>query len=155
MIMIELKQSVYIWPKFEIMHNFLLHFHSGLRWLILVVAIIAIVKSLTGLVRRSEYKKMDKMMAVSFVGMMHLQLVTGLVLYFFYSPFITYDMNDQTSRFWSVEHITLMLFAVIVAQIGRSLGKKTQNVRAKFRFQSIFFLVSFLLMLWGIPWDRI
>ncbi len=137
------------------MYTFLLHLHSGLRWLILVAVIIAVLKSLVGLFGGGEYKKFDKIVAVSFVGMMHLQLVIGLVLYFFYSPFVTYNMTDQNSRFWSVEHIALMLFAVAAAQIGRSISKKTQDAQVKFRFQSIFFGISLILMLLGIPWDRI
>lgn len=137
------------------MYNFLLQFHSGLRWLILVAVIIAVLKSLVGLFAGSNYSKFDKIVAVSFVGMMHLQLLIGLVLYFLYSPFITYNMSDPISRFWSVEHLALMLFAVAAAQVGRSISKKTQDAQVKFRFQSIFFGMSLVLMLLGIPWDRI
>lgn len=137
------------------MYTFLLHAHSGLRWLILVAVIIAVLKSLIGLFAGTEYSKFDKIVAVAFVGMMHLQLLIGLVLYFIYSPFITYNMSDQVSRFWSVEHLALMLFAVAAAQVGRSISKKTQDAQVKFRFQSIFFGMSLILMLLGIPWDRI
>ncbi len=137
------------------MYTFLLHAHSGLRWLILVAVIIAVLKSMVGLFAGSNYTKFDKIVAVAFVGMMHLQLLIGLVLYFFYSPFITYNMSDQVSRFWSVEHLALMLFAVAAAQVGRSISKKTTDAQVKFRFQSIFFGMSLILMLLGIPWDRI
>ncbi|MEP1033050.1 hypothetical protein [Ekhidna sp.] len=137
------------------MHNFLLQLHSGLRWLILAAVIIAVLKSLIGLFAGSSYSKFDKIVAVAFVGMMHLQLLTGLILYFFYSPFVTYNMSDPVQRFWSVEHLALMLFAVVAAQVGRSISKKTQDAQVKFRFQSIFFGMSLILMLLGIPWDRI
>ncbi|MEP0985637.1 hypothetical protein [Ekhidna sp.] len=137
------------------MYTFLLHFHSGLRWLILVAVVVAVIKSLIGLFGGTAYTKFDKILAVSFVGMMHLQLLTGLVLYFFYSPFITYNMSDPVQRFWSVEHLALMLFAVVAAQVGRSISKKTQDAQVKFRFQSIFFGMSLVLMLLGIPWGRI
>lgn len=137
------------------MHTFLLHAHSGLRWLILVAVIIAVLKSMVGLFAGTNYTKFDKIVAVAFVGMMHLQLLIGLVLYFFYSSFVTYNMSDPVSRFWSVEHLALMLFAVAAAQVGRSISKKTQDAQVKFRFQSIFFGMSLILMLLGIPWDRI
>lgn len=137
------------------MYTFLLHFHSGLRWLILVAVVIAVIKSLIGLFGGSEYSKFDKIVAVAFVGMMHLQLLTGLILYFFYSPFITYNMSDPVQRFWSVEHLALMIFAVVAAQVGRSISKKTQDAQVKFRFQSIFFGMSLVLMLLGIPWGRV
>ena len=137
------------------MYTFLLHAHSGLRWLILVAVTIAVLKSLVGLFAGTEYSKFDKIVAVAFVGMMHLQLLIGLVLYFIYSPHITYNMSDPVSRFWSVEHLALMLFAVAAAQVGRSISKKTTDAQVKFRFQSIFFGMSLVLMLLGIPWDRI
>ncbi len=137
------------------MYTFLLHFHSGLRWLVLLAIVIAVLKSLVGLFAGTNYTKFDKIVAVALVGMMHLQLLTGLVLYFFYSPFITYNMSDQVSRFWSVEHLALMLFAVVAAQVGRSISKKTQDAQVKFRFQSIFFGMALVLMIMGIPWNRI
>ena len=137
------------------MYNFLLQSHSGLRWLILVAVVIAVFKSLIGLFAGTNYSKFDKIVAVSFVGMMHLQLLLGLVLYFLYSPLITYNMSDPVSRFWSVEHLALMLFAVAAAQVGRSISKKTNDAQVKFRFQSIFFGMSLVLMVLGIPWDRI
>lgn len=137
------------------MYTFLLHAHSGLRWLILVAVTIAVLKSLVGLFAGTEYSKFDKIVAVAFVGMMHLQLLIGLVLYFIYSPHITYNMSDPVSRFWSVEHLALMLFAVAAAQVGRSISKKTTDAQVKFRFQSIFFGMSLVLMLLGIPWDRL
>ena len=137
------------------MYTFLLHAHSGLRWLTLVAVVIAVLKSMIGLFAGTNYTRFDKILAVSFVGMMHLQLLIGLVLYFIYSPFITYNMSDQVSRFWSVEHLALMLFAVVAAQVGRSISKKTQDAQVKFRFQSIFFGMSLVLMILGIPWNRI
>lgn len=137
------------------MYTFLLQFHSGLRWLVLLAIVIAVLKSLIGLFAGTNYTKFDKIVAVALVGMMHLQLLTGLVLYFFYSPFITYNMSDQVSRFWSVEHLALMLFAVVAAQVGRSISKKTQDAQVKFRFQSIFFGMALVLMIMGIPWNRI
>ena len=99
------------------MYTFLLHAHSGLRWLILVAAVVAVLKSLIGLFGGTDYKKFDKILAVSYVGTMHLQLLIGLILYFIYSPFVTYNMSDPVSRFWSVEHLALLLFAVAAAQV--------------------------------------
>lgn len=136
------------------MYSFLLHFHSGLRWLILLAAILVVLKSVIGLFGGSKYGKLDNILAASYVGMMHLQLLTGLILYFFLSPFVTYQMSDPISRFWSVEHLALMLFAVIAAQAGRTISKKSGDAQVKFRFQSIFMGISLVLMLLGIPWNR-
>lgn len=137
------------------MYSFLLHFHSGLRWLILIAAILVTLKSVIGLFGGSKYGKFDNILAASYVGMMHLQLLTGLILYFFLSPFVTYQMSDPVSRFWSVEHLALMLFAVIATQAGRTISKKSGDSQVKFRFQAIFMGISLVLMLLGIPWNRL
>lgn len=140
------------------MYPFLLQFHSGLRWLILLVAIVVVLKSLVGLFGGTKYSKLDKILAPSFVGMMDLQLLIGLVLYVFLSPFtsnFSFNMGDEVIRFWSVEHLALMIFAVAAAHVGRSISKKSEDAQVKFRFQSIFFGMSLVLMLLGIPWERL
>ena len=140
------------------MYSFLLHFHSGLRWLILATAVFAIFKSIIALFSHSKYTKFDNILAASFLGTLHLQLLTGLILYLYLSPWtnaLTFNMSDPEIRFWSVEHLAIMLLAVIAAQVGRSISKKKNEVSVKFRLQAIFFGISLLLMLLGIPWSRI
>lgn len=139
------------------MYNFLLQSHSGLRWLILLAAILVVLKSMVGLFGGTKYSKFDKILAPSFVGLMHLQFLIGLILYIFLSPYtsnFSFNMSDPVIRFWAVEHLALMLFAVVAAQVGRSISKKSEDAQVKFRFQSIFFGISLALMLMGIPWGR-
>ena len=131
------------------MYTFLLHAHSGLRYLILLAAFIVVIKSLIGWLGNTSYSKFDKILAPAYVGLMHLQLLLGIILYFI-SPFVTYDMGDKVSSYWSVEHITIMLLAVLAAQVGRSISKKKEDARLKFRFQAIFFGVSILLVFIGL-----
>lgn len=140
------------------MYSFLLHFHSGLRWLVLLGAVAVIVKSILGFVGSQEYKKLDNILAASFVGMMHLQALTGLILYFFLSPFtssFTFNMKDPNMRFWSVEHLFLMILAIVLAQVGRTKSKKASVAKTKFKLQTIFFAIALVLMLAGIPWSRV
>jgi uncharacterized protein YacL len=139
------------------MYYFFLHAHSGLRWLVLLAAIILVVKSTIGMFSRGSYGKLDNILSASFVGLMHTQLLLGLILYFFLSPIttrFTFNMKDPVERFWSVEHLSLMLFAIAAAQIGRSISKKSKDAPVKFRYQLTFYGISLVLMLLGIPWDR-
>ena len=136
--------------------------HSGVRWLILLLALITIIKSAAGLFGNGEYKKLDNILSASFVGLMHLQFVLGLVLYFFLSPWTTQAfqdfgaaMKDANLRFWAVEHLLLMILAVASVQIGRSKSKKSAAAKKKFKFQLIFFTIGLVLLVLGIPWDRV
>ncbi len=139
-----------------------LHAHSGFRWLTLLLVIAVLIKSLIGLFSSGNYSKFDNILSVSFVGTMHLQLLIGLILYFWLSPITDYAfkdfggaMKDSELRFWAVEHITVMILAIAAAQIGRTISKKSEDSVVKFRFQSIFYGVSLVLMLIAIPWDRV
>lgn len=144
------------------MHIFLLYTHSWLRWIVLLLIIVVVFKSLGGLFGGGTYKKLDNILAASFVGTMHLQLLIGLILYFATSALVAEAhsnmgaaMKEPDLRFWAVEHITLMVLAVIFAQVGRSISKKSEDDVVKFRFQSIFFGASFLMVLLGIPWTEV
>lgn len=139
------------------MYSFVLHAHSGLRWLALLGAILVVLKSLIGLFSNGGYKKIDNVLSASFVGIMHLQFLLGIILYFFLSPIttrFTFNMSDPVDRFWSVEHLSLMILSIAAAQVGRTISKKSNDAPVKFRFQSIFFGISLALMLLGIPWER-
>lgn len=143
-------------------YRFFLHAHSGLRWIALLLAIVVVVKSIMGLTSKTKFQKLDNILGASFVGTMHLQFLLGLVLYFFLSPWTTNNfvklrvaMKIPEVRFWMVEHLTIMIIAIALAQVGRTLSKKAKSDNQKFKRQLIFFGLSLLAMLAGIPWDRL
>lgn len=142
-------------------YSIFLNIHSVIRWIVLILATIVIIKSLMGMFGKPTYGKIDNIFAAALTGSMHLQLLLGIILYLFLSPITDTAMNDfgtamksKELRFWAVEHLTLMIGAVILAQIGRSKSKKLSDVRRKYRIQAIFFGISFILMMLGIPWNR-
>lgn len=140
------------------MYTFFLHLHSGLRWIILLAAVIVVIKSLIGWLSGGKYAKLDNILSASYVGFMHLQFLVGLVLYIFLSPWtsnFSFDMSDPTVRFWSVEHLAIMLLAIVAAQVGRTKSKKVSIDSAKFRIQAVFYGIALILILVGIPWSRL
>ena len=144
------------------MYDFFLYTHSGVRWISLLLVVVLVVKSAMGVTSKSSYQKLDKTLATVFVGTMHLQFLMGLILYFFLSPWTTNNfvklkvaMKIPDVRFWMVEHITIMIAAVALAQVGSTLAKKAKSNPDKFKKQLIFFGLSLVCMLIGIPWDRL
>ena len=114
-----------------------------------------------GMSGNKEYGKSDNALAASMVGTLHLQALIGLVLYFVFSPITTNafggdvsPMKDAGIRYWAVEHIFMMIVAVVVAQIGRSKAKKKTDSADKFKTQAIFFTIALLLILSRIPWGE-
>lgn len=140
------------------MYQSLLFTHSWLRWIILLLILVVIIKSLIGTFSDSTYKKSDNILAASMVGTLHLQLLLGFILYFVLSPIVGgafsdfgAAMKDASIRYWAAEHISIMIFAAILAQVGRSKAKKALEDRRKFKIQLIYFTVSLLLILSRIP----
>ena len=143
------------------MYETFLFIHSWLRWIVLVLAVLVIIKSFLGWQLKQKYGRSDNALSASFVGSLHLQLLIGLVLYFFLSPITTNAFQDfggamkaASIRYWSVEHIFVMILAVIVAQVGRSRSKKVSSSKKKFKTVTVFYLIALLLMLSRIPFDE-
>ena len=88
------------------MSNFLLNAHSGLRYLILLGGVLTVLYAAYGTVSGRAYDKTMRILASSFVGTIHLQILLGLALLFSgrFQPALT-------------GHLFMMLFAAVSAQI--------------------------------------
>lgn len=146
------------------MYNFTLFLHSWSRWLVLILAVIAIFKSLTGCLGKQSFSKQDNILGASFVGSMHLQLLLGLLLYFFLSPMglnaiqevgMKDVMKSPLYRYWAVEHFVTMTLAVVLAQLGRIQSKKASTDLMKHKKAFIFYTIALVLVLSRVPWDRL
>ena len=118
--------------------------------------ITAIVFAWRGWLGKSDYSAKDEKLALFSMISMHIQFLVGIVLYFM-SPFVRFDgmketMGDAHTRFWTVEHLSLMLIAVILITLGRSAAKKLEESTAKHKKIAIFFTISLILILISIPW---
>ena len=61
-------------------------------------------------------------------------------------------MKNPVARFFAVEHITMMLIAIVLIHIGRARSKKALTDLAKHKAAFWFYLIALLLILAGIPW---
>ena len=61
-------------------------------------------------------------------------------------------MSNSYTRFFAVEHITIMLVAIVLGTLGHSLSKRASGDQAKYKKQALFFGLCLLLVLAGIPW---
>ncbi|MGD8406363.1 MAG: hypothetical protein PVJ21_22090 [Anaerolineales bacterium] len=100
--------------------GFLLTLHSLVRWLIVIVGIVALVKFVIGLVQKSDFDKMDRGLSSGFSGLMDLQVTLGL-LYFLITGF-----GGMGFPPYRIEHAVTMLIAAGVAHTP-SMFKKAAN----------------------------
>jgi hypothetical protein len=63
-------------------------------------------------------------------------------------------MKNSALRFYAVEHILLMIIALVLVHIGRSKSKKAVAPWKKHRVAAIYYGIALVLILAAIPWDR-
>ena len=143
------------------MYTIVLILHNLLRWIVLIVAIAAVVRSFMGWFRQRNWDGMDDRIGIALTSSMDLQFLLGLVLYFVLSPLTTSAftsfggaMANPDIRFFLVEHFPIMLVAIILAHIGRSRSRKAIEAVAKHRQAALFYGLSLLLVIVAIPWWR-
>lgn len=132
--------------------------HSWNRWLILIAGVVVIVSAIKGLSGKTEYSSFQKTWFLIFISSLHLQLLIGVVMYFFLSP-ITIQalsnfgaaMKDPVLRFWSVEHAFVNIIAIALAQTGSILVKRIESSAGKHKRALIWSGIAMVLILAMIP----
>lgn len=115
------------------MYSGLFHTHSLLRYFVLVALVVVIVKALLSVINKQPYTKLDNRFGLYLFIFTHMQLLIGLILYFV-SPFVKFGsdtMSDKTTRYWTVEHLTAMIIAVVLITLARTSIKRMTVDSAK------------------------
>jgi hypothetical protein len=134
------------------MYQIFLPIHIFFKYAILLLILVVVVKSLVGWLSKSQFSKGDNILSVLVMAFAHMQFFIGLVLYFV-SPNVQFTegfMKNPALRYWSIEHISLMLVAIILITIGRISSKKAKNDAAKHKKLFLFTALGFLLIVVSI-----
>lgn len=129
----------------------MLHAHSGLRWLVIIFLVVAVIKSFIGWKGKKEFNKSDNLIALLLLSFTHLQFIVGIIMYFI-SPNVLQlknAMSDSFHRFWALEHGLIMVIAIILITVGRVKSKKASNDELKHKKGFIFYVVALLLIIWA------
>ena len=141
------------------MYSFLLHLHSILRWVVLLLLLVAIFNSLVAGDR--PFIRTDARTGSILTGFADLMLLIGLVLWYFNargfqafknSGFSEVMRGDSMTRFFAFEHPVGMLIAIILLHIGKVQGRKAISDKAKHRRTLLFYFIALLIILLSIPW---
>lgn len=134
------------------MYPGLVHAHSGLRWIALILLVAAVVVAVSKWQGRSGYTDGNRKLYLFTLIAVHTQLLIGLVLYFI-SPKVNFGlMSEKIYRFYTVEHTAGMLIAIVLITIGYSRSKRANDALTKQRLVGIFYGLGLLLILASIPW---
>jgi Na+/H+-dicarboxylate symporter len=90
-----------------------------------------------------------------------IELLLGLILYFVLSPITKIVFSDfgtamanSELRFFILEHILMMILAVIFAHVGVASAKRAEEPLIRHRRTAIWFSLSSIAILLGMPWFR-
>jgi len=140
------------------MYQLVLTLHSWNRWLVLLALIAALGLAYWGWLGKRPHRRPDRLLGTILTGLLHVQLLLGLTLYFGLSPWTKLAAanrpaawQDTTLRFWSITHISLMVTAIVVAQVGQSLAKRAATDVARHRWAALSYSLATGLILLGIP----
>jgi hypothetical protein len=143
------------------MYNFILAVHNILRWVVLILAVLALVRSYSGWFGRREWTETDRKVGTFFGVSLDVQLLLGLVLYFALSPITQAALQDfgaamrnDVARFFALEHFLYMVLAVVFAHVGSVTARRATEDVNKHRRAAIWFSLSVLALLLGMPWFR-
>ena len=131
------------------MYSGLFHTHSLLRYFILVALVVVIVKALLGLVNKQPYTKLDNKLGLYLFIFTHMQLLIGIILYFV-SPFVKFGsetMSDKTTRYWTVEHLTAMIIAIVLISVARISLKRMTSDNAKHKRTLIYNALALVIII--------
>lgn len=130
------------------------HLHSGWRYVVLALVLVAIIAAFAGWFGKNNYTNGNRKLNLFAMVSMHIQLLIGLVLYFM-SPKVNLGdfggaMKDAVSRYWTIEHALMMIIAVIIITIGHSKSKKAVSGPNKHKTVAIFYTISLAIVLVAI-----
>ena len=135
------------------MNDILVTLHSYNRYLILAALVFVLFRSYSGWLGRKPFEKADNTASLVLLILSHLQLLIGLIQYAFTSTwtqtaFADFGaaMKDPMQRYFAVEHISAMLIAIVLIQLGRTFSKKATDDLQKHRKLAIFTSIALVII---------
>lgn len=117
----------------------LLPYHSYLRWLIVIVAVIAVVKFAVGWMRGGAFKGMDRALAAAFSGLLDLQATLGIIM------LVGFGLAGEGFPRVRLEHASAMLLAVALGHLPARWKKADDKIRFR---NTLFCILGALLVIY-------
>src|SRR5665647_1107904 len=133
-------------------HQIIKMVHTFISMTFLIVAIWLFYRSAMGYSRNRTYTRLDKILSYAFIVNLYLQLIFGFILMINPAVVTVQEMVNQDTvklaakRFWPVEHIVLMLFALFIANLGLIFSNSAEVDREKHRKVIVYYAIAVVLI---------
>lgn len=140
------------------MYNGLLHLHSVLRWVILILLLVALFRSFAD--RNKAFSAGHKKTALFTMIAADIMFLIGIYQWIV-GPWglksiqdngMSNVMKNASLRFFAVEHFLGMLIAISLIHVGYNYTKKNVPDETKHKRIILFFGLALLIILISIPW---
>ncbi len=130
------------------MYTGLLHTHSMLRYVLLALLVIVVIKSLVSWLGKKQFIGIDNKLSLWLLIIAHIQLLIGLALYFISDvvQFVEGMMKIKELRYWAVEHIVAMIIAIVLITYARISMKKLSTDEGKHKKLFIFNTIALIII---------
>lgn len=140
------------------MYNGLLHLHSTLRWVILILLLIAVYNSLAN--KNKDFTNGHRKISLYLLIAADLTLLVGVYQWIVGSwglkslqnSGMAVVMKDPVQRFYAVEHTIGMLVAIVLIHVAYSYSKKAVPGTQKHKRNLLLYGLALLIILISIPW---
>ena len=131
------------------LYEILKNAHSGRRYVVVVLLFVAVITALRGWFGTKSYTEGNRKLNVFTLISAHIQLVFGIILYFL-SPLTKGPMGEAMFRYWKVEHISMMVLAIILITVGNAKSKKIGDETGKHKAIGIYFGLALVFVVVAI-----
>jgi len=130
------------------MYEVFLNIHILNSILFSLTAVILCIYLGKSLIAKEEFNKTHIFLENSFIILLYFGLILGIILYFFIRPdknavlTVEQAQNAMNLRFWSIEHFSVMLFALMLAQIGKIFTVRAILSKDKLKYALFYYGVA-------------
>jgi len=136
------------------LHKILVTIHVWSSAIFTIVALVLVFFAIKGLIFKGEYSKRNTNLEYVYIGLLYLGLVLGITLYFFVDPNedlsrvpIEELQKKHSTEFWAIEHFSVMIFALLIAQIGKLFTSKAITSKDKFKYALFYYGIATCIVL--------
>lgn len=122
-------------------YNFMLQAHSGWRWLVLLIIIIATVKFVIGWLAGQRWSSLDTNLIRAANWIISIQVLLGIILYIL----VLFQGRPNIVSF-TFSHVVPAILALGAVGFGLARSRKATGNRAKFMFASIGLILTIVLV---------
>ncbi len=141
------------------MYQFIISIHNIARWIVIIAAVYALFQAYRGWFGKKPWTETDRKAGLYFSIAFDVQFLLGLILTVV-SPLVRSIISSFQNAMkidelrLIVEHIPLMLVALILVHVTSVLAKRAGDDVTKHRRAAIGYTLALIVMILATPWAK-